>query len=153
MWQPRFKADKSVLTVVLLVSPTVSFISPPLSLFLSPQVSFFLFIVFVVYTMLPFSMRDAIIASILTSASHTLVLSVWLSLTVDQMELVVWQVKCLRNAHLFHRFSRCTWCFSALPWLQLLSVHSIQCFLQFAFKLDNCDYSTFHILHINTPDL
>lgn len=44
--------------------------------------------------MLPFSMRDAIIASVLTSASHTLVLSVWLSLTVDQMESVVWQVKC-----------------------------------------------------------
>uniref|UniRef100_A0A3Q2CMK4 adenylate cyclase n=1 Tax=Cyprinodon variegatus TaxID=28743 RepID=A0A3Q2CMK4_CYPVA len=40
------------------------------------QVSFFLFIVFVVYTMLPFSMREAIIASILTSASHTIVLSV-----------------------------------------------------------------------------
>ncbi|TWW79492.1 Adenylate cyclase type 2 [Takifugu flavidus] len=56
------------------------------------QVSFFLFIVFVVYTMLPFSMRDAIIASVLTSASHTLVLSVWLSLTVDHMEPVVWQI-------------------------------------------------------------
>uniref|UniRef100_A0AAX7SJS6 Adenylate cyclase type 2 n=1 Tax=Astatotilapia calliptera TaxID=8154 RepID=A0AAX7SJS6_ASTCA len=42
------------------------------------QVSFFLFIVFVVYTMLPFSMRDAVIASVLTSASHTVVLSVCL---------------------------------------------------------------------------
>uniref|UniRef100_A0A8C5ECF2 Adenylate cyclase type 2 n=1 Tax=Gouania willdenowi TaxID=441366 RepID=A0A8C5ECF2_GOUWI len=40
------------------------------------QVSFFLFIVFVVYTMLPFSVRDAVIASVLTSASHTIVLSV-----------------------------------------------------------------------------
>lgn len=45
--------------------------------------------------MLPFSMRDAIIASVLTSASHTLVLSVWLSLTVDHMEPVVWQVEAL----------------------------------------------------------
>uniref|UniRef100_A0A671XM30 adenylate cyclase n=1 Tax=Sparus aurata TaxID=8175 RepID=A0A671XM30_SPAAU len=56
------------------------------------QVSFFLFIVFVVYTMLPFSMRDAIIASVLTSASHTLVLSVCLSTTADHMEPVVWQI-------------------------------------------------------------
>ncbi|XP_063735623.1 adenylate cyclase type 2 [Eleginops maclovinus] len=56
------------------------------------QVSFFLFIVFVVYTMLPFSMRDAIIASILTSASHTIVLSVCLSTTADRMEPVVWQI-------------------------------------------------------------
>uniref|UniRef100_A0A669CQF4 Adenylate cyclase type 2 n=1 Tax=Oreochromis niloticus TaxID=8128 RepID=A0A669CQF4_ORENI len=46
------------------------------------QVSFFLFIVFVVYTMLPFSMRDAVIASVLTSASHTIVLSVCLSTTI-----------------------------------------------------------------------
>uniref|UniRef100_A0A8C4NKV2 Adenylate cyclase type 2 n=1 Tax=Dicentrarchus labrax TaxID=13489 RepID=A0A8C4NKV2_DICLA len=56
------------------------------------QVSFFLFIVFVVYTMLPFSMRDAIIASVLTSASHTIVLSVCLSTTADHMEPVVWQI-------------------------------------------------------------
>ncbi|XP_051921667.1 adenylate cyclase type 2 isoform X2 [Hippocampus zosterae] len=56
------------------------------------QVSFFLFIVFVVYTMLPFSMRDAIIASALTSASHTAVLSVCLSITADHMEPVVWQI-------------------------------------------------------------
>nr|XP_061789007.1 adenylate cyclase type 2 [Nerophis lumbriciformis] len=56
------------------------------------QVSFFLFIVFVVYTMLPFSMRDAIIASVLTSASHTAVLSVCLSNTADHMEPVVWQI-------------------------------------------------------------
>lgn len=63
------------------------------SLSFSPQVSFFLFIVFVVYTMLPFSMRDAIIASVLTSVSHTIVLSVCLSTTADHMEPVVWQVR------------------------------------------------------------
>ena len=62
-------------------------------MFLSPQVSFFLFIVFVVYTMLPFSMREAIIASVLTSGSHTVVLSVCLSTTADDMEPVVWQVR------------------------------------------------------------
>uniref|UniRef100_A0AAR2J7I1 Adenylate cyclase type 2 n=1 Tax=Pygocentrus nattereri TaxID=42514 RepID=A0AAR2J7I1_PYGNA len=43
------------------------------------QVSFFLFIIFVVYTMLPFSMKDAIIASVVTCSSHTVVLSVCLS--------------------------------------------------------------------------
>ncbi|XP_073703937.1 LOW QUALITY PROTEIN: adenylate cyclase type 2 [Garra rufa] len=56
------------------------------------QVSFFLFIIFVVYTMLPFSMRDAIIASVLTASSHTIVLSVCLSSTVDHVEPLVWQI-------------------------------------------------------------
>ncbi|XP_059423319.1 adenylate cyclase type 2 isoform X1 [Carassius carassius] len=56
------------------------------------QVSFFLFIIFVVYTMLPFSMRDAIIASVLTASSHTVVLSVCLSSTVDHVEPLVWQI-------------------------------------------------------------
>uniref|UniRef100_A0AAR2LM30 Adenylate cyclase type 2 n=1 Tax=Pygocentrus nattereri TaxID=42514 RepID=A0AAR2LM30_PYGNA len=56
------------------------------------QVSFFLFIVFVVYTMLPFSMRDAVIASILTSSSHTLVLSICLSNTAGHTEPLVWQI-------------------------------------------------------------
>ncbi|KAG9279636.1 adenylate cyclase type 2 [Astyanax mexicanus] len=56
------------------------------------QVSFFLFIVFVVYTMLPFSMRDAVIASILTSSSHTLVLSICLSNTTEHTEPLVWQI-------------------------------------------------------------
>uniref|UniRef100_A0AAX7T4H6 Adenylate cyclase type 2 n=1 Tax=Astatotilapia calliptera TaxID=8154 RepID=A0AAX7T4H6_ASTCA len=63
------------------------------------QVSFFLFIVFVVYTMLPFSMRDAVIASVLTSASHTVVLSVCLSITADHVEPVVWQI--LANVIIF----------------------------------------------------
>lgn len=144
--------NPSELSVFLLVSPAVSFISP-LSVFLSPQVSFFLFIVFVVYTMLPFSMRDAIIASVLTSASHTLVLSIWLSLTVDQTDPVVWQVKCLRNTRLFRSFQiqqvdvmlQCT-DFSSFPCIK-------SSVFQFAFKLGNSDYSTFHILHINTSDL
>ena len=56
------------------------------------QVSFFLFIIFVVYTMLPFNMRDAIIASVLTSSSHTIVLSVCLSATPGAKEHLVWQV-------------------------------------------------------------
>ncbi|XP_051519723.1 adenylate cyclase type 2-like isoform X1 [Myxocyprinus asiaticus] len=56
------------------------------------QVSFFLFIVFVVYTMLPFSMMEAVIASVLTSSSHTLVLSICLSNSADHMESLVWQI-------------------------------------------------------------
>ncbi|KAM8826282.1 adenylate cyclase type 2-like [Synchiropus picturatus] len=63
------------------------------------QVSFFLFIVFVGYTMLPFSMRDAIIASVLTSVSHTVVLSVCLSTTTDRLDTVVWQI--LANVIIF----------------------------------------------------
>ena len=58
----------------------------------SPQVSFFLFIIFVVYTMLPFNMRDAVIASVLTSSSHTVVLSVCLSSSPGAEEHLVWQV-------------------------------------------------------------
>uniref|UniRef100_A0A1A8V8B5 adenylate cyclase n=1 Tax=Nothobranchius furzeri TaxID=105023 RepID=A0A1A8V8B5_NOTFU len=63
------------------------------------QVSFFLFIVFVAYTMLPFSMREALIASVLTSASHTIVLSVCLSRAADHMEAVAWQI--LANVIIF----------------------------------------------------
>uniref|UniRef100_A0A8B9HPW4 adenylate cyclase n=1 Tax=Astyanax mexicanus TaxID=7994 RepID=A0A8B9HPW4_ASTMX len=63
------------------------------------QVSFFLFIVFVVYTMLPFSMRDAVIASILTSSSHTLVLSICLSNTTEHTEPLVWQVNIILNVY------------------------------------------------------
>ncbi|XP_056877379.1 adenylate cyclase type 2b isoform X1 [Takifugu flavidus] len=61
---------------------------------LSPwdQVSFFLFIVFVVYTMLPFSMRGAIIASAVTCTSHTVTLSVFLAAKVTELEPLVWQI-------------------------------------------------------------
>ncbi|XP_030061266.1 adenylate cyclase type 2 [Microcaecilia unicolor] len=63
------------------------------------QVSFFLFIIFVVYTMLPFNMRDAIIASVLTSSSHTVVLSVYLSASAVGKQHLVWQV--LANVIIF----------------------------------------------------
>ncbi|KAJ7419743.1 hypothetical protein WISP_52376 [Willisornis vidua] len=63
------------------------------------KVSFFLFIIFVVYTMLPFNMRDAIVASVLTSASHTIVLSVCLSGTAVVKEHLVWQI--LANVIIF----------------------------------------------------
>ncbi|XP_031649203.1 adenylate cyclase type 2b isoform X1 [Oncorhynchus kisutch] len=56
------------------------------------QVSFFLFIVFVVYTMLPFSMRGAVIASIITCLSHTITLSVCLASTAEAFEPLVWQI-------------------------------------------------------------
>ncbi|MEQ2307301.1 Adenylate cyclase type 2 [Ameca splendens] len=49
--------------------------------------------------MLPFSMREAIVASVLTSASHTIVLTVYLSTTADHMEAVVWQI--LANVIIF----------------------------------------------------
>uniref|UniRef100_A0A8D3D4B8 Adenylate cyclase type 2 n=1 Tax=Scophthalmus maximus TaxID=52904 RepID=A0A8D3D4B8_SCOMX len=58
---------------------------------LSPwdQVSFFLFIVFVVYTMLPFSMRGAIVASGVTCLSHTVTLSICLANTVPHLEPLI----------------------------------------------------------------
>ncbi|XP_039080495.1 adenylate cyclase type 2-like, partial [Hyaena hyaena] len=63
------------------------------------QVSFFLFIIFVVYTMLPFNMRDAVIASVLTASSHTIVLSACLSATPGAKEHLVWQI--LANVIIF----------------------------------------------------
>ncbi|XP_060636097.2 adenylate cyclase type 4 [Anolis sagrei] len=44
------------------------------------QVSFFLFIIFIVYTMLPVGMEDAVAAGIVTSLSHIIVLTVYLSM-------------------------------------------------------------------------
>lgn len=55
--------------------------------------SFFLFIVFVVYTMLPFSMRGAIFASAITCLSHTATLSICLATRVNELEPLVWQVR------------------------------------------------------------
>ncbi|XP_064416474.1 adenylate cyclase type 2 [Latimeria chalumnae] len=45
------------------------------------QVSFFLFITFIVYTMLPVSMKDALTAGILSSLSHIIILSTYLPLS------------------------------------------------------------------------
>ncbi|XP_061597036.1 adenylate cyclase type 2b isoform X2 [Cololabis saira] len=68
---------------------------------LSPwdQVSFFLFIVFVVYTMLPFSMKWAVIASGITCLSHTITLSICLTSTVTELEPLIWQL--LANVIIF----------------------------------------------------
>ncbi|XP_043350898.1 adenylate cyclase type 7 isoform X1 [Dermochelys coriacea] len=44
------------------------------------QVPFFLFIIFTVYTMLPFGMRDAVIISILSAVSHIVALSITVTL-------------------------------------------------------------------------
>ncbi|KAM4631183.1 adenylate cyclase type 2b [Polymixia lowei] len=63
------------------------------------QVSFFLFIVFVVYTMLPFSMRGAMIASVITCSSHTVTLTVCLASTTQELEPLVWQI--LANVIIF----------------------------------------------------
>ncbi|XP_023646090.1 adenylate cyclase type 2-like isoform X1 [Paramormyrops kingsleyae] len=45
------------------------------------QVPFFLFIIFTVYTMLPFQMRYAVLLSIISSLSHIIVLAIYLSVT------------------------------------------------------------------------
>uniref|UniRef100_A0A3P9PWZ5 Adenylate cyclase type 2 n=1 Tax=Poecilia reticulata TaxID=8081 RepID=A0A3P9PWZ5_POERE len=68
---------------------------------LSPwdQVSFFLFIVFVVYTMLPFTMKWAVIASGITCLSHTVTLSACLTSTATELEPLVWQI--LANVIIF----------------------------------------------------
>ena len=44
-------------------------------LLLVVQVPYFLFIIFTVYTMLPFQLWDAVVLSVLTSLSHILVLT------------------------------------------------------------------------------
>uniref|UniRef100_A0A674KI12 adenylate cyclase n=1 Tax=Terrapene triunguis TaxID=2587831 RepID=A0A674KI12_9SAUR len=49
-----------------------------LSFYAWEQVPFFLFIIFTVYTMLPFGMRDAVIISILSAVSHIVALSILL---------------------------------------------------------------------------
>ncbi|XP_038630732.1 adenylate cyclase type 2-like [Scyliorhinus canicula] len=63
------------------------------------QVSFFLFITFIAYTMLPLCMRDAIFASLLSSVSHIVSLSVYLSLSERPPELLPHQL--LANAVVF----------------------------------------------------
>lgn len=40
-----------------------------------PQVPFFLFVIFVVYTLLPFSMQGAVVVGVISSISYLLVLS------------------------------------------------------------------------------
>uniref|UniRef100_A0A8C4ZGQ5 adenylate cyclase n=1 Tax=Gadus morhua TaxID=8049 RepID=A0A8C4ZGQ5_GADMO len=63
------------------------------------QVSFFLFIVFVVYTMLPFSMRGAVMASVLTCSSHTVTLCVCLASSIQDQDSLRWQI--LANVIIF----------------------------------------------------
>ncbi|XP_069724834.1 adenylate cyclase type 7 [Phaenicophaeus curvirostris] len=64
------------------------------------QVPFFLFIIFTVYTMLPFGMRDAVIISVLSALSHIIVLSVVVSMTSQEnKESVLFQL--LANAVIF----------------------------------------------------
>ncbi|KAJ7419500.1 hypothetical protein WISP_53875 [Willisornis vidua] len=48
------------------------------------QVPFFLFIIFTVYTMLPFGMRGAVIISVLSALSHIIVLSTVISMTSQE---------------------------------------------------------------------
>ncbi|XP_042732863.1 adenylate cyclase type 7 [Lagopus leucura] len=63
------------------------------------QVPFFLFIIFTVYTMLPFGMRDAIIISVLSALSHIIVLSVLSKDSYADKRSILFQV--LANAVVF----------------------------------------------------
>lgn len=51
------------------------------------QVYFFLFITFIVYTMLPVRMRDAIAAGVLSSISHIIILSIYLSTSTTSTDM------------------------------------------------------------------
>ncbi|TFK09008.1 neuropeptide FF receptor 1-like [Platysternon megacephalum] len=64
------------------------------------QVPFFLFIIFTVYTMLPFGMRDAVIISILSAVSHIVALSIAVTLYPEPgQRLTTFQL--LANAVIF----------------------------------------------------
>ncbi|XP_065589325.1 adenylate cyclase type 7 isoform X2 [Cyrtonyx montezumae] len=63
------------------------------------QVPFFLFIIFTVYTMLPFGMRDAVIISVLSALSHIIVLSVLSKNSHADKGSILFQV--LANAVIF----------------------------------------------------
>ncbi|XP_032639959.1 adenylate cyclase type 7 isoform X2 [Chelonoidis abingdonii] len=64
------------------------------------QVPFFLFIIFTVYTMLPFGMRDAVIISIFSAVSHIVALSIAVTLYPEpSQQLTTFQL--LANAVIF----------------------------------------------------
>ncbi|KAM8982973.1 adenylate cyclase type 7 isoform 1-T2 [Ara ararauna] len=64
------------------------------------QVPFFLFIIFTVYTMLPFGMRGAVIISLLSALSHIIVLSIMVSMTSQEnKESILFQL--FANAVIF----------------------------------------------------
>ncbi|XP_054026081.1 adenylate cyclase type 7 [Dryobates pubescens] len=64
------------------------------------QVPFFLFIIFTVYTMLPFGMKGAVIVSVLSALSHIIVLSIVVSITSQKKkECILFQL--LANAVIF----------------------------------------------------
>ncbi|XP_029464377.1 adenylate cyclase type 7 isoform X4 [Rhinatrema bivittatum] len=64
------------LLLILLSISIASCITLIIVFFAFQHVPFFLFIIFTVYTMLPFGMRDAIVVSIITAVSHILVVSI-----------------------------------------------------------------------------
>lgn len=62
--------------------------------FFFPKVPFFLFIIFTVYTMLPFGMRGAVIISVVSALSHIIVLSTVVSVTSQEnKESFLFQVR------------------------------------------------------------
>ncbi|XP_065272419.1 adenylate cyclase type 7 [Emys orbicularis] len=70
-----------------------------LSFYAWEQVPFFLFIIFTVYTMLPFGMRDAVIISILSAVSHIVALSIAVTLYPVPGQKITFQL--LANAVIF----------------------------------------------------
>lgn len=71
---------------------------PRASLTPCPQVPFFLFIVFVAYTLLPFSMQGAVVAGVVSSLSHLLVLGVLMKAFTTPSVKVGLQVRCAQEA-------------------------------------------------------
>lgn len=73
------------------------------------KVSFFLFIIFIVYTMLPVGMKDAVIAGIVASLSHIIVLSIYLSMGHSSHSQLAVQVSLPipsgQMGYLWHTFS------------------------------------------------
>uniref|UniRef100_A0A8C0BFI6 adenylate cyclase n=1 Tax=Buteo japonicus TaxID=224669 RepID=A0A8C0BFI6_9AVES len=66
------------------------------------QVPFFLFIIFTVYTMLPFGMRGAVIISVLSALSHIIVLSIMVRFpTLINRVIIFLLVQLLANAVIF----------------------------------------------------
>ncbi|XP_067854007.1 adenylate cyclase type 7 isoform X2 [Heptranchias perlo] len=87
-----------VLFLLIITGACIALIALFFSIRLVP---FFLYIVFVLYTMLPLCMRDAIIASVLSSVSHIVTLTIYLSTVTPMSSTKVLVCQLLSNAVIF----------------------------------------------------
>ncbi|OXB53941.1 hypothetical protein ASZ78_011668 [Callipepla squamata] len=85
--------------LLLLLFIAIVFWTTLIIIFFVKDVPFFLFIIFTVYTMLPFGMRDAVIISVLSALSHIIVLSVLSKNSHADKGSILFQV--LANAVIF----------------------------------------------------